>query len=109
VVAAPPLSASLRAGVGGARGLIPAAGDASTREGDESVWVSKVNEFIGSSTEGFEAAAAEVVERANRTLRGITGVEILDKSVKVQDDAVVEYRVNLRLIFDMAPASELHW
>jgi flavin-binding protein dodecin len=73
------------------------------------VWVSKVNEFIGSSPEGFEAAALEVVVRANRTLRGITGIEILDKSVKVQDGAVMEYRVNLRLLFDMAPESDLHW
>lgn len=73
------------------------------------MWVSKVNEFIGSSPEGFEAAAAAVVERANQTLRGITGVEILEKRVKIQDDAVVEYRVSLRLLFDMAPESELHW
>jgi flavin-binding protein dodecin len=73
------------------------------------VWVSKVNEFIGSSPEGFEAAALEVVVRANRTLRGITGIEILDKCVKVQDGAVMEYRVSLRLLFDMAPESDLHW
>ena len=73
------------------------------------MWVSKVNEFIGSSPKGFEAAAFEVIDRANQTLRGITGVEILDKSVKVEDDAIVEYRVKLRLLFDMAPESELHW
>ena len=73
------------------------------------MWVGKVNEFIGSSPAGFEAAAGEVVERANRTLRGITGIEVLEKSVQVQDDAIVEYRVRLRLLFDMAPESELHW
>ena len=73
------------------------------------MWVSKVNEFIGSSPDGFEGAAGEVVERANRTLRGITGIEILNKSVKVTDGAIVEYRVRLRLLFDMASESELHW
>jgi flavin-binding protein dodecin len=88
---------------------IQRASDTSTREGDDSVWVSKVNEFIGSSSAGFEGAALEVVERASRTLRGITGIEILDKSVKVEDGAVVEYRVKLRLLFDMAPESDLHW
>ena len=82
---------------------------ASTREGDPGVWVTKVNEFIGSSPEGFEAAAFEVIKRANWTLRGITGVEILSKSVKVQDDVILEYRVALRLLFDMAPESDLHW
>ena len=102
--------ASLRLGdPAGLESEIQRASGTSTREGDDSVWVSKINEFIGSSSEGFEDAALEVVERANRTLRGITGIEILDKSVKVQDGEVVEYRVKLRLLFDMAPESDLHW
>ncbi|MGH0036112.1 MAG: dodecin family protein [Myxococcota bacterium] len=73
------------------------------------MWVSKVNELIGSSPEGFETAAQQVLARANRTLRGITGIEVVDKRVKVEGDQVVEYRVRLRLVFDMAPETELHW
>jgi hypothetical protein len=73
------------------------------------VWVSKVNELIGSSPRSFEDAARSVVERANRTLRGITGVEVVDKRVKVGDDGIAEYRVRLRLVFDMAPETALHW
>jgi len=73
------------------------------------MWVSKVNELIGSSSVSFEDAASSVVARANRTLRGITGVDVLEKRVKVVDDAIVEYRVRLRLVFDMAPETALHW
>ena len=73
------------------------------------MWISKVNEFIGSSPEGFEQAAQSVVTRANHSLRGITGVEVLSKRVKVEGDRIVEYRVALRLVFDMAPESEVHW
>ena len=73
------------------------------------MWVSKISEIIGSSPESFEAAAAEVVARANRTLRGITGTEVVDKRVKVEGDAIAEYRVRLRLSFDVAPRSESHW
>ncbi len=73
------------------------------------MWVSKISEIIGSSPESFEAAAAEVVARANRTLRGITGIEVVDKRVKVEGDAIAEYRVRLRLSFDVAPRSESHW
>ena len=73
------------------------------------MWVSKIIEIIGSSPESFEAAAAEVVARANRTLRGITGIEVVDKRVKVEGDAIAEYRVRLRLSFDVAPRSESHW
>ncbi|MCR9094530.1 MAG: dodecin family protein [bacterium] len=73
------------------------------------MWVSKISEIIGSSPESFEAAAAEVVARANRTLRGITGIEVLDKRVKVEDGQIAEYRVRLRLSFDVAPRGEIHW
>lgn len=73
------------------------------------MWVSKVSELIGSSEESFEAATREVLARANRTLRGITGVEVLEKRVKVADGGIHEYRVRLRLSFDMAPEAALHW
>jgi flavin-binding protein dodecin len=73
------------------------------------VWVGKVNELIGSSPVSFEEAARQVVARANRTLRGITGIEVLEKRIKVEGDRLVEYRVRLRLQFDMAPEAALHW
>jgi flavin-binding protein dodecin len=73
------------------------------------VWVSKVNELIGSSPDGFEEAAREVLARASRTLTGITGIEVLEKRVKVVDGRIDEYRVRLRLVFDMAPETALHW
>ena len=41
------------------------------------MWVSKVSELIGSSPISFEEAAREVVMRANRTLRGITGIQVV--------------------------------
>jgi flavin-binding protein dodecin len=72
------------------------------------MWVAKESELIGSSAEGFEAAAGSVVERAHRTLRGITGIEVLAKSVAVEEGRL-EYRVRLRLSFDVAPGAVLHW
>ncbi|HTY19215.1 MAG TPA: dodecin family protein [Myxococcota bacterium] len=73
------------------------------------MWVSKVNELIGSSPDGFEEAARSVIARANRTLRGITGVEVIEKRVKIEGGGIREYRVRLRLVFDMAPETVLHW
>jgi flavin-binding protein dodecin len=74
-----------------------------------SVWVSKVSEIIGSSPTSFEAAAEAVLVRANRTLRGITGIEVVEKKLKIEANAITEYRVRLRLSFDMAPKTESHW
>jgi flavin-binding protein dodecin len=65
--------------------------------------VSKINELIGSSPESFEEAAREVVKRARRTLRGVVGVEVTDKRVRVHQGRAAEYVVRLRLIFDLAP------
>jgi flavin-binding protein dodecin len=73
------------------------------------MWVSKVSEIIGSSPSSFEAAAESVLLRANRTLRGITGIEVVEKSLKIKADVITEYRVRLRLSFDMAPRTESHW
>ena len=71
--------------------------------------IAKVNELIGSSPEGFEQAARQVIARASRTVCGITGIEVVEKRVKVLDDGIAEYRVRLRLSFDMAPDTLLHW
>jgi hypothetical protein len=73
------------------------------------VWISKVSEVIGSSDESFEAAARSVIERANRTLRGINGIEVTGKSIKVDRGEIVEFRVRLRLFFDVAPPIDQHW
>ncbi len=71
--------------------------------------VAKVNELIGSSPESFEEAARNVVARANRTLRGVTGFQVVEKRIKVDGAEMSEYRVRLRLSFDMAPETVLHW
>ena len=73
------------------------------------MWVSKVSEIVGSSPTSFERAAESVLARANQTLRGITEIEIVDKRMKVEGDTITEYRVRLRLTFDMAPRTESHW
>lgn len=73
------------------------------------MWVSKVSELIGASSESFEDAARTVVARAHRTLRGITGVEVLAKTCQVRSNRIVEYRVRMRLVFDVAPQLEQHW
>ncbi len=73
------------------------------------MWVSKVSEIIGSSPQSFEDAARAVLKRANSTLRGIQEIEVVGKSIKIERAEIAEYRVRLRLVFDVAPRSEQHW
>lgn len=61
--------------------------------------VARVTEVIASSPDGFREAVEEGVVRAAQTLRGITGIEVMRKTVKVERGLVVEYRVEMKIIF----------
>jgi flavin-binding protein dodecin len=38
-------------------------------------------------------------ERACETLRGITGIRIIEQRIQVEDNKMVEYRVRMEIIF----------
>jgi flavin-binding protein dodecin len=61
--------------------------------------VARVTEIRASSPEGFQEAVLEGLKRATKTLRGITGIEVLGKRVKVEAGKIVEYRVDMKIIF----------
>jgi flavin-binding protein dodecin len=61
--------------------------------------VARVTEIIASSPDGFREAVEEGMARAARTLRGITGLEVLSKRVKVERGLIVEYRVDMKITF----------
>jgi len=61
--------------------------------------VARVTEIIASSPEGFREAVEEGVERARQTLRGLTGLEVVTKRVKVEHGQIVEYRVDMKITF----------
>jgi flavin-binding protein dodecin len=61
--------------------------------------VARVIEVIASSADGFREAVEEGLARAARTLRRITGLEILGKRVKVERGLIVEYRVDMKITF----------
>lgn len=59
----------------------------------------KVIEVIGISADGFEAAVDNAVGKAAESIAGITGVEVLNLSARVDDGKVVQYRANVKLAF----------
>ncbi len=61
--------------------------------------VARVSEVICASTTGFEDAIKLGFERAKKTLRGITGMRVLDQSIRVVEEEIVEYRVRVEVIF----------
>jgi dodecin len=61
--------------------------------------VARVTEIVASSPDGFREAVDEGLARASRTLRGITGLEVIGKRVKVERGLIVEYRVEMKITF----------
>jgi flavin-binding protein dodecin len=61
--------------------------------------VARVSEVIAGSPIGFDDAIKAGFERANRTLRNITGLRILEQRVSVEEGEIKEYRVRMEVIF----------
>lgn len=61
--------------------------------------VARVSEIIAGSPVSFEDAIRVGFERASRTLRGITGLRVLEMRVAVEKDKIKEYRVRMEVIF----------
>ncbi len=59
----------------------------------------KIVELIGCSSKSFEDAISDGVKRAGKTIRGITGVDVIGQTARVEDNKIVEYHVNMKVAF----------
>lgn len=61
--------------------------------------VIKTIDLVGVSSESWRDAAVQALTEASRTIRGITGMEVLDTSCNVSDGAISEYLTHVRIKF----------
>jgi len=61
--------------------------------------VARVTETIAESPVSFEDALQVGFKRATETLRGITGLRVLEKRISVKDNKIDTYRVRFEVIF----------
>ncbi|MGD9159528.1 MAG: dodecin family protein [Desulfobacteraceae bacterium] len=61
--------------------------------------IARVSEIIAGSPHSFDDAIKAGFERAKRTLRGITGLRIIEQRVAINDEQIAEYRVRMEVIF----------
>jgi flavin-binding protein dodecin len=59
----------------------------------------KVVEVIGISKKSFDDAVAQAVKKASQSIKGITGVEVIKHSAKVEAGKIVQYKANVKLAF----------
>ena len=61
--------------------------------------VASVSTITSASSNSWQEAAELGFERAGKTLRGITGMKVLEEKARVEDGVIVEYLVTLQVIF----------
>jgi len=59
----------------------------------------KVIEVLAESDKSWEDAANRAVERAGKSIRGIRSIYIKNMEAKVENNKIVQYRVNAQISF----------
>lgn len=61
--------------------------------------VARVTKIIGSSSRSWQDAVNEALKRANKTLRNLTGLQLLEQKAKIENGKITEYRATLEVTF----------
>ncbi len=61
----------------------------------------KVIEVLASSKKSWEDATANAIEKASASVKGIRSAYVQEHSVTVKDDKIDQYRVNVKITFEV--------
>jgi dodecin len=61
--------------------------------------IAKVITIVGSSPESFAKAADAAVQEAAKTVRGITGADVVSMTAVVENDRISEFRTTVNIAF----------
>ena len=63
--------------------------------------IAKVITIIGQSPESFAKAADVAVQEASKTLRGISGADVVSMSALVENERISMYRTTVNIAFSV--------
>ena len=61
--------------------------------------VARVTKITASATKGWQDAVQEGLKRAAKTVRGITGLHVIEEKAHVEKGKITEYRVTMEITF----------
>jgi flavin-binding protein dodecin len=70
------------------------------------VAIASVSTITSASPESWQRAAELGLERARQTLRGITGIKVIEEKALVEDGKITEFLVTLQVIFLLEDGEE---
>lgn len=67
--------------------------------------VARVTEISATSSESFDEAVKDGINRATSTLRGVEGAWVKDMNVLIKDGNITGYKVNMAVTFLLEDSS----
>lgn len=61
----------------------------------------KVIEILANSEKSWEDATRKAIKQASKSVKGIKSAFVQSQSVVVNDDEITEFRVNLKITFEV--------
>lgn len=61
--------------------------------------IARVTEISATSPDSFDEATKRGIERASKTLRGITSAWVKDQNVMIENGKITDFKVNLVVTF----------
>ena len=68
--------------------------------------VASISTITAASPESWHDATLRGFERARQTLRGITGIKVVEEKARVEDGQIAEYLVTLQVVFVLEEDAE---
>lgn len=59
----------------------------------------KILELVGVSDQSFHQAVENALEEAGRSVRGISGLEVINTTARVREGKIAEYHANVKFAF----------
>lgn len=63
--------------------------------------IARVTEISARSEESFEDAVQKGIARATQTLRNVESAWVKEQEVRVENDQITSYQVNLKVTFEL--------
>ena len=61
--------------------------------------VARTTEVVGGSPKSGDDAVQQALDRANKTIRGLTWIEVTKMNAHIEDGKITEYRAHVKITF----------
>jgi dodecin len=68
--------------------------------------IARITEISSTSKKSFEDAIQSGVGRATKTIRNVRSAWVKEQQIRIENDSIVEYQVNLMITFVLDEASQ---